>query len=107
MVDYFNDWPEIVAFVLLIIGFFISISAGSAVIAYTLTLLAGFLGGRIWFRIKKSFKIPWSIILIGFLIGFMLGSRYGNKMLILFFYVFGIMFSYYIHDKKIIKSVEF
>ena len=103
---YWLNWPEIISFVLLIIGFFFAIGAGSAVIAYTLVLLGGAMGGRLWFRVKKSFKIPWIIILMGFLVGFMLGSRYGDKRMIFLFYIFGIMASYYLHDRKIIKSLE-
>jgi len=107
MVDYWSDWPEILAFILLVIGFFVALGAGSAVIAYTLVLLAGFMGGRIWFRIKKHLKVTWSIILMGFLVGFMIGSRYGDKRMIVIFYIFGIVISYYLHEKGIIKSIEY
>ena len=107
MVSYYEDWPEIIAFILLVIGFFVALGAGSAVIGYTLILLAGFMGGRIWFRVKQNLKIPWSIILMGFLVGFMLGSRYGDKRMIVIFYIFGIVISYYLHEKGIIKSLEY
>ena len=105
--NYWENWPEIIAFILLVIGFFAALGAGSAVIGYTLILLAGFMGGRIWFRVKQNLKIPWSIILMGFLVGFMLGSRYGDKRMIVIFYIFGIVVSYYLHDKGIIKSLEY
>ena len=105
-IGYNEDWPEIIGFILLVIGFFVDLFAGSAVIAYTLILLAGFMGGRIWFRIKHGLKIPWSIILMGFLVGFMIGSRYGDRRMIVVFYIFGIVFSYYLHDKGIIKSLD-
>ncbi|TKJ17470.1 hypothetical protein CEE44_02965 [Candidatus Woesearchaeota archaeon B3_Woes] len=105
--NLFMDWPEVLAFVLLVIGFFSALGSGSAVIAYTLVLLAGLMGGRIWFRVKKGFKTPWVIILTGFLIGFMLGSRYGSNKIILLFYVFGIAISYYLHDREIIKSLQY
>ena len=106
MVKYWVDWPEIISFILLVIGFFVAIFADSAVIAYTLILLAGFMGGRIWFRIKLNMKVPWSIILMGFLVGFLLGSRYGDPKAIVLFYIFGIVISYYLHDTGIIKSLE-
>ena len=105
-VGFWWDWPEILAFILLIIGFIVAILAGSAVIAYTLVLLAGFMGGRIWFRIKNNFKVPWAIILMGFLVGFMIGSRYGDNRMIVLFYIFGIVISYFLHDRGIIKSLE-
>lgn len=100
------NWPEYIGLILLAIGFFVSISIGSAVILYTLIFLAGFLGGRVWFSIKDTTKVPWTIILIGFLIGFLIGARYGNRMVIIFFYIFGIFLSYYLHDRGIIKSAQ-
>jgi|TARA_Y100000310_G_C20691377_1_gene822474 hypothetical protein len=104
---FFKNWPEFVSFLLMVIGFFVAILAGSAVIAYTLILLAGFMGGRIWFRVKTNLKVPWSIILMGFLVGFMVGSRYGDKRMIVIFYILGIVASYYLHDRGIIKSIEY
>lgn len=101
------NWPEILGFILLVIGFFVSLGAGSAVISYTLVFLAGCMGGRIWFRAKMQLKIPWSIVLMGFLVGFIIGSRYGDNRIIVFFYIFGIVLSYYLHDKGIIKSLDF
>jgi len=106
--DFFRfTWPELFAFILLIIGFFVALGAGSAVIAYTLIILAGFMGGRVWFRIKSHLKIAWSIVLFGFLVGFMLGARYGNRMMFLLLYLCSIAVSYYLHDKGIIRSLEF
>ncbi len=106
-VKYWLDWPEIIGFILLVIGFFAAVISGSAVIAYTLVLMAGFMGGRIWFTVKQKFKAPWSIILMGFLVGFMLGSRYGNKKVIVLFYIIGILVSYYLHNSGIIKSLDY
>ena len=105
-ISYWQNWPEILGFILLVIGFFVAIFAGSAVIAYILILLAGFMGGRIWFRIKLKRKVPWSIILMGFLVGFMIGSRYGDRRMIVLFYIFGIVLSYYLHEKGIIVKKE-
>jgi len=104
---YFLNWPEIIGFILLVIGFFIALGAGSAVIAYTLVFLAGAMGGRLWFMAKEKMKVPWSIILMGFLVGFMLGSRYGDQRMIVLFYIFGIVISYFLHDREIIKSLEY
>jgi hypothetical protein len=105
--DAWMGWPEILSFFLLVIGFFVSLGAGSAVIAYTIILLAGFSGGRVWFRVKSNLKIAWSFVLMGFLVGFMLGSRYGDRLVFFVLYMLGISISYYLHDKGIIKSLEF
>ena len=104
---YLEDWPEIIAFILLIIGAFVGLGSSSAVISYTLIFLVGLMGGRTWYRIKLNFKIAWSIILVGFLIGFIIGSRYGDGRVIVLFYISGIILSYYLHDKGIIKSLEY
>jgi len=106
-IPYAENWPEYAGFLLLAIGFFIALGAGSAVIAYVMVLAAGSMGGRLWFRIKEGHKVPWFIILLGFLVGFVIGSRYGDARIIIFFYIFGIVLSYYLHDKGIIKSVEY
>lgn len=105
-INFWMNWPEFIGLVLLIIGFFLAILIGSAVIIYILITLAGFIGGRIWYRVKKDRKVPWVIILIAFLLGFLIGARYGNKFTIMFFYVLGIIVSYYLHENGIIKSVE-
>lgn len=74
MVRFWEDWAEIIGFFLLIIGFFIATFAGSAVISYIVIILCGLMGGRVWYRIKSSYKTPWIVILFGFLVGFVLGS---------------------------------
>lgn len=112
-IAFLEDWPEIIGFILLVIGAFVGIFATSAIIAYTLILLVGMMGGRMWYRIKLNFKVAWSITLIGFLIGFMVGNKlrlgggYGDSRIIILFYVAGIVLSYYLHDKGIIKSIEY
>jgi len=105
--NFSENWAEYAGFVLLVIGFFIALGAGSAVISYILVLAAGSMGGRIWFRVKGGQKVPWVIILFLFLVGFVLGSQYGDIKLIIFFYILGIIGSYSLHDKGIIKSDEY
>ena len=81
--------------------------AGSAVISYIVITLSGFMGGRIWYRIKENLKTPWIVILFGFLVGFVLGSFYGNKKIIILLYVVGIAISYYLHLEGYVKSLEY
>ena len=107
MVRFWEDWAEVIGFFLLIIGFFLAISAASAVISYIIIILSGLMGGRIWYRIKENFKTPWIIILFGFLVGFVLGSFYGNKKIIILLYVVGIALSYFLHNEGYIKSLEY
>ena len=104
---HYDDWAEVVAFILLVIGFFLASGSGSAVISYLIIFLAGMVAGRIWYRIRSNLKTAWAVILIGFLIGFVLGSFYGNKRIIVVLYLFGIFLSYYLHKEKYIKSIEY
>ncbi len=102
-----DDWPEILAFALLIIGFIVALLAGSAVVAYIIIFLCGGAFGRLWFKLRGKLKVPWFIIIIGFIIGFLLGSYYGSRGIILLLFIAGLLVSYYLHEKKIIRSVEY
>ncbi|MBN2112414.1 hypothetical protein JW707_04940 [Candidatus Woesearchaeota archaeon] len=106
--DWFMDnWAEFFALVLLIVGFIVGISAGSAVILYIISVLFGAAFGRWWFRFKKKLKIPASIITIGALIGLTLGSFYGDRKIVILLFVAGFAASYYLHERKIIHSAEY
>ncbi len=100
---YLQSWPEIYAVILIVVGFLIAISIRSSILNYIVILLAGGMSGRLIFESKKKGMFPYFLIIIGFLLGFMLGSIYISKRLIVFFFVLGIMLSYYIHKKGYIK----
>lgn len=107
-----QNWPEVMSFWLFIFGFILALLARSAVIAYVLISLAGLWGGRVWFRIKKNFKVAWTLTLISFLFGFLIGRLilnfdYGNGRVIVFLYVLGIFIGFYLHETGVVKSVEF
>ena len=106
--DWFMDnWAEFFAFVVLVIGFIIGISAGSAVIVYLISVFFGAAFGRWWFRFKKKLKVPAAIITIGALIGLTLGSYYGDRKVIILLFIVGFVVSYYLHDRKIVHSAEY
>ena len=102
-----EHWVELLAFVLLVIGFFLAAASGSAVISYFLAFFCGALGGRIWYTTKTDTRIAWSIILTGFLIGFVLGSYYGSQWIIILSYTGGFLIGYYLHKEGYIKSVNY
>lgn len=102
-----EHWVELVAFILLVIGFFLAAASGSAVISYFLAFFCGGLGGRIWFTTKTDTRIAWSLILVGFLIGFVLGSFYGDRWVIIISYAGGFLVGYYLHKEGYIKSVNY
>jgi len=97
------SWVEYAFLVLLVLGFILAASAGSAVITYITIILIGILAARSIFKRKKGFKFPAFVILIGFLIGYIIGSFYGSRKLILVLFVAGYIFSYYIHYRKWVK----
>ena len=94
---FWTDWLELFTFILLIIGFIISIIAGSAVIAYAIIATCGGIVGRSHYRKKNKLKLPFYIITIGFLIGYLLGARYGNTIAYIIFFLIGVIISYFLH----------
>ena len=93
-----TTWVEVVAFILLVIGFILSIFMGSAFMSYVVILLFGVMAGRVIFFKRTSF--PVYVIGMGFLFGYLLGSRYGKWKIILFCFLSGIVISYYLHKKE-------
>ena len=102
LADY---WVELLALALLIVGFVVSLSSGSAVISYAVIFLSGMILGRLWYKFRNTLKIAWVIVILGFLAGFMLGSRYGNRTVITVFFISGFLISYIIHEKELVRSI--
>ena len=111
-----DNWAEYVVLILLIIGFILALLSGSAVISYIIIFLCGGAFGRLWYKLKLSMKVPWFVVMFGFLVGFLIGSylldqtispSYGNKMVIIILYILGITLAYYIHEKKLLRSLEY
>ncbi len=101
------DWPETVGLLFLIIGFVMAMLAGNAYILYTVCLLIGLMFGRILYRFRMSECIPVFIIIMAFFLGFILGGIYANLRVIALLLLAGMLISYWLHDKRIIRSVEF
>jgi len=101
-----HNWAEILAFILLIIGFIFSLAAPSAVLSYLIIFFAGIMGGRLVYERKKSMVFPYILILIGFLIGYLIGSRYGNWLTTVILFVLGSILSYYLHEQGWIKGIS-
>jgi hypothetical protein len=103
---FFKNWAEFLFFVLIIIGFIISIAAPSAVISYTIIFIVGLMSGRLLYERKNKLAFPYVLIVIGFIIGYILGAFYGNKLTILTLYLIGIWIGYQIFDKGIIHDLK-
>ena len=80
--SFFQNWPETIATIVLVIGFILASFFTSAVITYVVVFLCGMLIGRLWYRKKGSLKFPLFLILMGLLVGLVIGSRYtkGGKI---------------------------
>jgi len=102
-----KSWAEFFFIVVLVIGFLISVRMGSAVMSYFTITLCGMMAGRIAYEQKNKIKMPYYIIMIGFLIGYLLGSFYGHTIVIVILFLLGAILSYNLHDKHIIKSKLF
>ena len=107
--DLFSHWPEYVFFVLLIIGFVVSLAAGSAFISYTVVFLCGMMAGRlIYYRHERPhLQFPYYLILAGFIIGYTLGTRFGNWMILITLFIVGGYVSYYLHSRGIIHDIPY
>ena len=99
--DVLDQWAEFFFLILLIVGFVVSVSVGSAFFSYIVVLLFGLMSGR-FLNYRKS-MFPFYLVILGLLVGYILGSRYGNWRLNLFFFIVGMAVSWVLHSKKILK----
>jgi len=106
VLDMVSMWVEYVALVVLFIGFFISMSSGSAFLSYIIIFLSGLLTGRILFQQRKALPFKYYILMFVFLIGYILGTyvSFGSRKVIVIVFILSNILSYYIHDKGYIKS---
>jgi len=103
---YFRNWAELFFFILLVIGFLLSIATPSAVISYFMIFSCGMMAGRLWFERKNKLIFPYFLIIVGFLIGYILGSFYGSRKVILTLFVLGTLISYYLHDRGFLHDLK-
>ena len=106
VLDMLSMWVEYVALVVLFIGFFISMSAGSAFLSYLIIFFSGLLTGRIIFQHRTAFPVKYYILMFVFLIGYIFGTyvSFGSRKVIVVVFIVSNILSYYIHDKEYIKS---
>ena len=106
VLDMVSMWVEYVALIVLFIGFFISMSSGSAFLSYLIIFFSGLLTGRILFQNRKALPFKYYILMLVFLIGYILGANFsfGSKKVIAIVFILSNVLSYYIHDKKYIKT---
>ncbi len=95
-----HHWAEVLAALLLLVGFFIALITQSPALHYTMIFLAGLLTGRIFYEKHKYQPIfPYILIIIGFVLGFMLGAIVANKKLILVLFIISFILSHEAHKR--------
>lgn len=100
-ISFLDKWAEFFFMVLLIVGFIVSISIGSAFFSYIVIFFFGAMAGR-FLNYRKMF-FPFYLVVVGLLIGYILGSRYGNWRVNLFCFIAGTAISWYLHGKGILR----
>ncbi|MBU0535728.1 MAG: hypothetical protein KKE20_02095 [Nanoarchaeota archaeon] len=98
---FLDNWVEIFFLILLIIGFVISVSIGSAFFSYVVIFLFGLMAGR-FLQLRKN-MVPFYLVVLGLLVGYILGSRYGNWKIIIFCFLLGTAISWYAHEKEYLR----
>jgi amino acid transporter len=94
--EFATDWIEAFALLALILGVFIGFATGSAFTAYVLSVLSGLLFGRQWHRSRKGPRLPYFLVITGFLIGFLIGSLpYADPKPSIVLFVIGMLIGYY------------
>lgn len=107
MVSYFESWAEVWFFILIVIGFIISITLDSTVMVYFTILLCGAMAGRLMFSRHRKLQFAYYLIIIGFLIGYLIGSRFGDRRVMIVLFLLGSVLSYYAHLKGIIRDTRY
>jgi len=107
-------WVECVGFGIMIIAFLFASLSESIVMSLIVLFLCGMLFGRIWFKIRKHSKTALLLVMLFFVAGYIFGSFYyiklfyGHWLLKISFFILmysaGMITSYYIHHKGIIRT---
>ncbi len=99
------DWPELLAAIFAIIGLTFALFSGNTMILYAVCLLTGLMLGRLWYKFRMSHCVPLFFIVMGFFLGFILGGIFANIRIIAILLLSGILIGYWIHEKKLIRTV--
>lgn len=106
VLDLINAWVDYVALAMIVIGFVFSVSLGSAFMSYIVIFLCGIFIGRVLYHNRKAFPFKYYIISFVFLVGYLFGTyfSFGRREVIVIVFIIATIISYYIHDKKYIRS---
>ena len=109
--NFFENWVETVSIVVLIVAFILFLIVGtSAVMNYIISFLCGLVFGRLWYKYRHHMKEKWGMMIIFFAIGIFLAASitgYGIRLIIIVVYLVGIIASYMIHERGLIRSAQY
>jgi hypothetical protein len=95
-----DRWVDYVALLCLLLGFFISLVAGSKVLSVLIVLLSGMVVGRSIYMRKHKLQMRFWYILIGFIVGLVVGNRFLTYKGILVSFAIGAFLGHYIRKKR-------
>ncbi len=107
MFEFYRSWMEFFFVVLMFIGILVALATPSAAISYAIIFLAGMFAGRLIYERRNNIKLPYFLIIAGFVIGYLIGIYYGNRRVMIVLFVIGAILSYKLYDKKILRDVRF
>ena len=107
MFEFYKNWMEFLFMVLMVLGILIALLAPSAAVSYIIIFLSGMFAGRLIYERKDKIQLPYFMIIAGFVIGFLLGVYYGSRRIVIALFVIGVIVSYKLYEKKILRDTRF
>jgi len=103
--DEFMDWPEVLWFLMLLLGLLFAFTVQSAFVSYLVLLIVAFAFGRMIYLYVELDKIHLYLLVFGFIIGYLVAGQTDFRIALALF-IFGILFSYYAHKDKWIPMLK-
>lgn len=107
MFELYKNWMELFFVALMIFGVIIALAAPSAIISYMIIFLSGIFAGRLLYERRNNIKLPYFLVIAGFVIGYLIGVYYGSRRVAVILFVIGTVLSYKLYEKKILRDVRF
>ena len=106
-IDLVAFWPEYLAGAVLCLGFLLALFSQSPVVAIFTTVCIGAVAARVFFVKRAEQPIgPFVLIISALAVGLISGMFFVNRILIMVLFLGSLAISYYLHDKKIIKTFK-
>ncbi|MBS3116868.1 hypothetical protein J4421_04705 [Candidatus Woesearchaeota archaeon] len=98
-----EQWAELIALLLLVIGFITAILLHNPFFNYLTAFIGGFLSARLYyFKSHKQPLLPLILITVGFLLGYLIGTIWASRFVTFVFFALGFASSHYLLKRKII-----